>query len=243
MTATRILVTRERKSAQDTAQNLIAAGLEPVLMPFFEVVDTGLQIPEGSFDGVVFTSRNAVEIFAQRGFEPSKASNFALCVGEKTAELARRMGFTRVLSANGGGAKLAEQINSEPKYYGHCLLYPTTAKRAFDLQSALIPAAITLTLCEIYNHQEISPDQKEISDGFGKHIPEYAFVYSMLSGKHFAQELQKFGGNEIFVAMNLVAISKNAAQGVLSYPWRNVYVANQPNEFSMIDRVNKLSLA
>lgn len=69
----RVLVTRAPHQGSALAQQLRAFGLEPVLIPAIEVVppssfealDLGLAALE-SFDWVVFSSANAVQVFAER---------------------------------------------------------------------------------------------------------------------------------------------------------------------------------
>ena len=73
MTARRVLVTRSPRQASALADGLRAAGMEPVMVPTIEIVP-----PEsfasldavveslGQFEWLVFTSANAVEVFASR---------------------------------------------------------------------------------------------------------------------------------------------------------------------------------
>jgi uroporphyrinogen-III synthase len=86
----RVLVTRPPEQAAPTAQKLAALGHRPVLAPVLEIGATGARPPEQGFDLLLATSAHAF-----LGFQPSGALRELplACVGAKTAEAGRRLGF------------------------------------------------------------------------------------------------------------------------------------------------------
>ncbi|MEM9279281.1 MAG: uroporphyrinogen-III synthase, partial [Pseudomonadota bacterium] len=82
----RVLITRHKVDAAKTAESLKEQGHEPVLLPLFEVADTGNADPSTDFDGYIFTSGNAVSVLDGRGWRCSGNNAVAFCVGNKTAE-------------------------------------------------------------------------------------------------------------------------------------------------------------
>jgi uroporphyrinogen-III synthase len=86
----RVLVTRPPEQAAPTAQKLAALGHQPVLAPVLEIFATKDRLPDGPFDFVLATSAQAF-----LGLEPSSGmlESPLACVGAKTAEAGRRLGF------------------------------------------------------------------------------------------------------------------------------------------------------
>ena len=101
---TRVLVTRPRPQANALVAALRAAGAESVVLPMLCLlpprdhgpIDSALgQL--GSYDGVVFTSANAVRWFFRRagarGADMADLAAAVFCVGPQTAEAAREAGL------------------------------------------------------------------------------------------------------------------------------------------------------
>jgi uroporphyrinogen III methyltransferase/synthase len=112
----RVLVTRTGAQAGEMASALRAGGAEPVLLPMIDLVasdnlgplDTALAQLE-SYDGLLFTSANAVRFFAARAREQGVAGGFSklnsrvLCVGPQSARAALEEGLPVHLTGSGRG--------------------------------------------------------------------------------------------------------------------------------------------
>lgn len=112
----RVLVTRTREQAGEMAGALRAAGAEPVLVPMIELVPAeetaGLDKALAQldrYDGLLFTSANAVRFFARRAGELGASEQFAglrarvLCVGPQSARTALEAGLPVHLTGSGRG--------------------------------------------------------------------------------------------------------------------------------------------
>lgn len=95
----RILITRTRRQASELAAKIEALGGTPILVPTIEIVppesyaalDAALA-NLASFDWVVFTSANAVEIFQQRR-DPSLTPSRIAVIGPATARATEEAGL------------------------------------------------------------------------------------------------------------------------------------------------------
>ena len=239
----RVLITREKKSAEGTAKAVRELGHIPIILPLFEVIDTGTDFPKLDFDGIIFTSRNAVEIFVERATNPANFALTAYCVGETTAQLAKECGFQKLVTGTGGGAKLAEKMLSDHELAGKNLAYPTTSDRSFDMAEALAKGRIIVTTIEIYQVQILEPQLVDLQRIIESETPECAFIFSQNSGRHLCNTIARLENKALFRQMSALAISDKAATQVLSYPWRNVYVAKEPSEAAMLKQLQELSLA
>lgn len=112
----RVLVTRTHAQAGEMSSALRAAGAEPVLIPMIELVPTedtsalDLALSQlDRYDGLLFTSANAVRFFAARARELGRAAAFSalraqvLCVGPQSARAALEAGLPVHLTGSGRG--------------------------------------------------------------------------------------------------------------------------------------------
>ena len=167
----RILITRTRHQASDLAAQLEAFGATPILIPTIEIVppetyaplDTSLTQLE-TYDWLIFTSANAVEIFAQRTARVGIRAN-----GEPLSPTQPKL--PRIAAIGPATARAVQGIGLSvdlipPKYIAESLaesLIPNApnsrmllirAEQARDILSeALSAAGAHLTIADAYRNQ------------------------------------------------------------------------------------------
>jgi len=106
-----ILVTRPKESAQAFIKELQAHGFETLAAPVLEIVPQDFMPPDVSkYGGLIFTSANAVRIFA--AVNPARDIP-AFCVGQDTASAARSFGYSILHNVNKGGKEMVGLIIDE----------------------------------------------------------------------------------------------------------------------------------
>jgi uroporphyrinogen III methyltransferase/synthase len=157
----RVLVTRPAGQAGGLAAELRAAGAEPVLLPLLEVVpladlaalDAALE-KLAEWDALVFTSRNAVHVFAERrSARPSRApAPPAWCVGPATARVALGAGLAvRGLPDEAGDAStLLRVILEDDPPAGRRFLLPCAEGAREVLAEGLRRAGARVDVLPIY---------------------------------------------------------------------------------------------
>ncbi len=101
----RVLVTRSEPGASETAAGLRQAGFEPVVESLFAIAPIDVAIP--AHDALAFTSANGVRRFAM--LSPRRDAP-VFCVGERTAQEARALGYQTVWSAGAAVGALEDLI-------------------------------------------------------------------------------------------------------------------------------------
>ncbi len=103
-----ILITRPIEDAESYAVELESEGFKTFTEPMLEVLARDFDVPDLSqYQGLIFTSANAVRIFAAA----SKERNIeAYCVGQNTTEQARDLGYNILHNAEGGGEELVDLL-------------------------------------------------------------------------------------------------------------------------------------
>jgi uroporphyrinogen-III synthase len=107
----RVLVTRPQEDSGRTAALLLARGHEPLLAPLFDVRAREASIP-ADVDAVIAASAHAIRNADPASLAPLTGKPL-FAVGTRTATLARRAGFSRILVGEGGAAELAAIVCAE----------------------------------------------------------------------------------------------------------------------------------
>jgi len=155
----RVLVTRTKAQAGEMASALRTAGAEPVMIPMIELVpsqdlgplDRALSQLE-RYDGLLFTSANAVRFFASRARERNGEDAFStlgarvLCGGPQSARAALKAGLPVHLTGSGRG-------DSESFLRESVALLPPSGRRFLlpqsDIGRDVVPAGLRAAGAEV----------------------------------------------------------------------------------------------
>lgn len=154
----RILITRSRSQNSGLAAGLEVLGAIPILIPTIEIVppesydplDTVLAEIE-SFDWLLFTSANAVEIFEQRR-NPSLTPRKIAVIGPATAHAVQEIGLkVDLVPPRFVAESLAEAIM--PEVFGKRVLLIRATEARDILPEALAAAGAEVTIAPAYSTQ------------------------------------------------------------------------------------------
>lgn len=145
--AHRVWITRASPGAEATAARLSTLGFSPLIDPLLEVRDLPWTVDLAGVGALAFTSRNGVAAFA-RASQARGLPVFA--VGAATADLAAEAGFSRIESADGDVAALAELIAARREAFVGAVLHPAAAEPAGDLVSPLVRVGIQARAVAVY---------------------------------------------------------------------------------------------
>ena len=132
---------------------MLGDSAEVIVSPLVRI-EYAAPVPDLSrYDGVIFTSENAVDALAHHGAPPGMA---ALCVGRRTADAASAAGF-RAVSANGSAETLAALVASEPR--AALFLYARGKHVAFDLPGRLRDLGVAVEEQVVYAQRGLTLDR------------------------------------------------------------------------------------
>jgi uroporphyrinogen-III synthase len=179
LTGKRILVTRTRQQSSDLAARLEALGAIPILIPTIEIVppesytalDNALEQLD-TFDWILFTSANAIEVFAQRRV-PGLAPKRLAVIGPATAKAAQAIGLqVDLIPPRYVAESLADALS--PQVAG-CRVLLIRAVEARDvLPESLTQAGAFVTVAPAYGNQIPATSVSMIKEVFDspKHYPD-----------------------------------------------------------------------
>ncbi len=189
----RILVTRPEQSAVRTGERLKVLGHEAIYLPLFEAEHDAEAVARARAcrdeAAILVTSAEAIRALGCAG-QLSNIPVFA--VGKTTAKAAEDAGFTRVETANGDGAALAEILRerfageTKPK-----LLYLAGEPRSPRLEQELAVARFSLKVLVCYRMRPLDLTGDILQTAF-QQKPDTVLLYSAETARRFFKLAESF---------------------------------------------------
>jgi uroporphyrinogen-III synthase len=228
--AMRILLTRAQDEALRTAEKLEACGHHVVSSPVLDMQPSAASWPPGVIDGVIATSAQA---FEQAQFAPEWPLPEArrllrlFVVGGKSAEAARRGGFTGHVTSTPDAKHLAEAIVKAMRPPAR-LVYLAGRERKSDLEIRCKDAGLEIIAVEIYEaHAAESLSAQALAALAGGEI-DAVLHYSRRSAEIFLT-LAGAAGIDLKLLRHM-AISADAAAPLQAAGLPLVMIAAEPKE-------------
>jgi uroporphyrinogen-III synthase len=206
----RVVVLRPEPGASETAARARQLGLEPILMPLFDVEPVGWEAPDpAEFDALLLTSANAIRYGGEQltGLRALPVH----AVGEATARAARDAGFDMASIGDGGVDELLDSL--DPSLW----LLHLCAEERREPQAALQ----TITPLAVYQSKE--RPLVDVSAAQGAivlfHSPRAARRFAELAGER--------------ESISIAAISPAAADAA-GTGWGCVEIAEHPNDHALL---------
>jgi uroporphyrinogen-III synthase len=198
---------------------------------------------DADFGAVVVTSANALRALADQPVQAALLDLPLFAVGDKTAQVARDLGFAKVLSADGDAAALRELLTESSKSKllnkNRPLLYLAGADLARDLAGELGARGFTVVTQTTYRMVPVADLPDDVSAAFMAGKVEAVLHYSRRSARAFFQAAGLSGVEIAALAVPHYCLS--AAVGTIAHDAgaTQVVVAQSPDEnalFAALDR-------
>ena len=226
----KLLIIRPEPGASASAERAREAGLEPVLLPFFEVQAVAWDAPDpAEYDAVLLTSANAVR-FGGAGLESLRALPVH-AVGDRTAAAARA---ARLDVASVGTSDAAAAVKAASEMGHRRLFWLAGADHRPIKMPKNMPKALKVTTVIGYasGPKKLTADAAAIIasvDAVALHSPRAA--------TEFAKAVTEFGLDKasITLAAFSPAIADAAGDG-----WNAVAVAERPADIALLSALADL---
>ena len=228
-----MLVTRPEPEASETAGRLAALDIEAEVLPLFERKTLTGSLPEpAGFAAMALSSANALASLADRGVIESFRALKVFAVGDRTAEAARKHGFTDVVSAHGAFGDLAEML-IHAGLQGP-VFYPAARDQSGDLAKSLAPHGVMVVTARVYEMNDVAALDPGIvsrleSGGFGA-----ALFYSRRTAAAFVRRAAPKIGRDVAVRLGMLCLSEAVAEPLVAARFVRVGLADYPSEEAMM---------
>jgi uroporphyrinogen-III synthase len=234
-----VLVTRPHPDNEATARALRERGFAVVLAPLlrFEQIPLSEEL-DADFAGVIVTSANAL-----RAVEAQMSALLALplfAVGDHTAAEARRIGFAKVISADGDAAKLRARVRKELKANkAGKLLYLAGADLSRDLAAELGDDGFEVVTRTSYRMVALAGLSRETREAFAANEVEAVLHYSQRSARAFLEAARAEGVEITALAVPQCCISANVAAILREAGAVYVLAAASPDENALFGALER----
>ncbi|MBL4786368.1 MAG: uroporphyrinogen-III synthase [Cohaesibacteraceae bacterium] len=230
----KLLLTRPEPGLTETSQSLISAGHDVICEPLFScepIAHPSLDLSH--YSGLVFTSSNGVRTF---NHDDEKSDIATFTVGDKTASIAVKANYSRVLSASGNVTRLTELVQNTLKSKTDKLLYVAGVERAGSLDQDLEKLGYRVQLLETYRmvpkicltFQTVVAFQNQQISGILFYSPRAARLFCNLARNQLDLNTLK--------RITAFCLSARVA-GELDVQFEKTCVAELPDETSILDLV------
>jgi uroporphyrinogen-III synthase len=233
-----VLVTRPHPDNEATARALRDRGFDVVLAPMlrFEPVVLADDLGQGHA-AVVVTSANAFRAVEAQLAPLLKLPLYA--VGEHTASEARRLGFAKVIVAEGDAEKLRDRVRKDLKAKSRRLLYLAGADRSRDLAGELADHGFDVVTRTTYRMAALSGLSRATRDAFAANDVEAVLHYSQRSARAFLEAARADGVEITALAVPQCCISANVAAILREAGALRVLVAATPDESALFGALER----
>lgn len=246
-----ILITRPEPDASEMKAALKAVGHEVSIDPVMHIEP--LPIPASLLrdaQALIVTSRNGLRALAASEAFAAALTLPVFTVGPGSAELARTLGFTRVIAGEGSARELMPLIEAQADRAKGPLLHIAGEELAFDLAAALSAQGFDVRRITAYRAVAVSALSTKTARNIADGAIDAVILMSPRTAATFSQLLQKAAGeaasggpgiNESASRLTYLCLSRNVAEALGSPPPGRVEIAAMPNSAAMLAAVARVA--
>jgi len=229
----RVLVTRPEPGASRTAQRLQETGFQPILLPLTETValavDAGL-VPDDAV-AVAITSANAVRL-ATKELIAAFAALPCHAVGTRTAEAARKAGFSSVSEGPGNAEALADNLAGD--FSGKTIVYLCGRVRFPAFEQELKTAGVQVRAVETYDTLAVDYPDEAILERLSGQPADAVLLYSAKAAAAMQILTKQPALQGLFEKTSFFALSARIAAAFEDTANERIRIAAQPDENALL---------
>ncbi len=232
----RLLVTRPREAAEQTATLLRARGHEVVVAPLLDIRISGDD--EIALDGVqaiLVTSANGIRALAQR---TQRRDLPVFAVGPQSAEAARAVGFAETRHSDGDAAALARAVPQWARPEAGALFHPAGRQTSGVLAEQLTAAGFTVRSQTVYEVQASRRFPPSAAAAIATGELDAVLLFSPQSARIFVDAVRASGVEPACLHLAALCISAATAAALDGLAFATVRVAERPDQDGVLGLLN-----
>jgi len=226
----RILLTRPEPEGLRSAARLRALGHQVTHAPLMRGENLDVSIT-GSFAAVLMTSANAARAIVDHPRFPELSKLPVLAVGDRSAEVARAVGFSDVASAQGALDELVRLAAA--RFANARLLYLAGEDRAGDVAGELAARGIEVETAVIYRAVAVAALPAETAQARGAGRLDAVLHYSRRSAETLLRLSAEAGAVNAVLGISHYCLSGEVAVPLRQAGARRITIAPLPGELSL----------
>ena len=230
-----ILFTRPLEDCSEMIIKFQSLGHQVSHLPLLSIEK--VKHPEIKFNNykiIIFTSKNAIK-FLDVSVIDKKILCF--CVGSKTEEKARSLGFQNVISAEGNVSNLKELIIQNFNKNSGKLIYVSGELISFDLDKLLIKEGYSLDRIVNYRTKHIQKYDENFVGQLKFSIPDIVYIYSQNSALSFLNFIKNYRLESLWMNTNLMCIGEKTSSILNEIKWKKIFLFNPGEEEFLLYKI------
>jgi uroporphyrinogen-III synthase len=233
---TRALVTRPREDAEVITHALESRGFAVQLEPLLEIlIHRDMPLSLDRVQGFLATSANGVRALAAN----TPRRDLPLwAVGTATADCARSLGFRAVENGGGDVARLAERVAERVDPRQGVLLHAAGTKLAGDLSGTLTAKGFAVRRVVLYEARTADAFSPALLAALDAEEIDLALFFSPRTAATFVTLATTAERGDTCRAIDAYALSAAVAEKLAPLPWRQVHVAQKPDQAALLAAID-----
>ena len=232
VTPMHVLVTRPIQDAEPLIARLGELGVEASAEPLISIViKEGAKPKLSGVQGILATSANGIRAFA--ALEQTRELP-VYAVGDATAQAAVEAGFERVESAGGDVDALAELVAARVEPAAGALLHVAGTKLSGNLGETLEEKGFTYLRSVLYEAIAATGMTSGTAGAIREGRFDGVLFFSPRTAEHFVILARKARLVRACSGLSAFCLSHAVAEQVGAISWRDVYVAEHPDQESLL---------
>ena len=227
----RVVVTRPQADAERTAAALRARGYDVLVTPLMRVEPIAVDL-DGQWSALAITSANAPKAIAGNPARDRLVRLPLLAVGRRSAETARKAGFTDVTSADGDVRELVRLIEASRRKREGPVLYLAGEDRASDLVAELLERGMAVEMRVVYR-AVTTPLPESLIDALKAGEVDAVLHCSRRSAENYVAGAKSAGVVGPALAVRHFCLSAQVAEPLAGAT--HIMIAARPDEATLIE--------
>ncbi|WP_127143083.1 uroporphyrinogen-III synthase [Pelagibacterium montanilacus] len=229
-----LLVTRPQPDADRLADHLDALGIEPVLAPMLEAraIPHATMPLDRTLGAIAITSANAVRFLVASGQHQDFVDLPVFTVGDASAHECRQAGFSKVTSARGTLADLAELMGRAAP--PGTILYPAAHHRSGDLAGLMAPHDRVVETRVLYEMVATTQMPQDVAERLHEGTIAGALFYSRRTAEVFSGLCADPEFAATRADLEALCISETCAEPLVARHFTRISLADAPDAEAML---------
>ena len=230
-----ILLTRPLEDCHEMILKFKSLGHDVSHLPLLSI--KGLKygpINYSDFDGIVFTSSNAVKFLDI--IDIDKKIN-CFCVGSVTEKKARSVGFQNTFAADGNVENLKELILLNFNISDGKLLYVCGEIISNNLDQQLVSNGYSIKKIINYRASSIVKYDMNFIEKLKLKMPDIVYVYSQNSAINFLKVIKDYKLEVLWMNTNLMCIGDKTSSILNVIKWKKIFLFNPGEEKFLLYKI------
>ena len=230
-----ILLTRPLEDIQELILKFQGLGHIVSHMPVIKIEKVNYKsINFSEFNGIIFTSSNAIKYLDTRLIDKNK---ICFCVGSVTEKKARSVGFQNVISTDGNVNNLKELILQNFNHSSGKLLYISGEVITNDLDQDLISNGYDVKRIINYSARSIENLDEKFIEKLKLKMPEIVYIYSQNSALSFLRLIKNYNLSDFWINTNLMCISEKTSSILNEIKWKKIFIFSPGEEEFLLYKI------